>query len=153
MVDVIGRVFVGASSDCPFAAVDRILDEVQEKASIIFVEIHAEATSEKIAMGRHLEGRATAVWGTHTHVQTPDERVLPGGTAYLTDIGMVGSQNSVLGREVEAVVHKFKTGMPRRFKVVDDDILLCGAVVELDPATGRATHIERIRRPWSPSEC
>ncbi len=146
MIDVIGRVFVGASSDCPFAAVDAILEEVGPRCKAIFVEIHGEATSEKIAMGRHLEGRATAVWGTHTHVATADERVLPGGTAYLTDVGMVGSRESVLGRDIKAVLHRFTTGMPARFNVVDTDIMLCGAVVDFNPATGRAVKIERVTR-------
>lgn len=146
VIDVIGRVFVGASSDCPFAAVDRILKEIQPRVKIVFVEFHAEATSEKIAMGRYLEGRVTAVWGTHTHVATADERVLPNGTAYLTDIGMVGSQDSVLGREVDAVLHRFTTGMPRRFNVVETDILLNGAVVEFNPQTGKAVNIERVNR-------
>jgi len=146
VIDVIGRVFVGTPSDCPFAAVDRILAEVQPRCKVVFVEIHGEATSEKIAMGRHLEGRVTAVWGTHTHVPTADERVLPGGTAFQCDVGMVGSRESVLGRDIKAVLHRFTTGMPARFTVVDTDTMLCGAVVDFNPVTGRAVKIERVMR-------
>ncbi len=151
VIDLIGRVFVNAQSDNPFTAADRILEDLkQRQVRNIFVDIHAEATSEKIAIGRYLEGRVTAVWGTHTHVQTADERVLPKGTAFICDLGMVGSQESILGRDIRAVIHRMSTGMPRRFKVVDTDVLLCGAVVEFDPTSGRATGIERIAR-MSPS--
>jgi len=146
VINLAGRVFMGAPSDCPFAAADRIVTEVSKRTKTIFVDFHAEATSEKIAMGRYLEGRVTAVWGTHTHVQTADDRVLPEGTAYLTDIGMVGAEDSVLGRSIEAVLHRFTTGMPQRFTVVDEGVLLCGAVVEFDPATGKALSIQRIQR-------
>jgi len=146
VIDVIGRVFVGTPSDCPFAACDRILAELGPRCKVIFVDIHAEATSEKQAIGRYLDGRVTAVFGTHTHVATADERILPGGTAFQCDLGMVGSRESILGRDIGAVLQRFSTGMPARFKVVDTDIMLNGAVVEFNPVTGKATKIERVLR-------
>ncbi len=148
VINVIGRVFIGRSSDNPFDAVDRILDEMNHRTKIIFVDFHGEATSEKIAMGRHLDGRVTAVFGTHTHVPTADSRVFPGGTAFQCDLGMVGSRQSIIGRDINSVVASFKTGMPARFKVIDKDIELNGAVVEFDPTTGRAKHIERVYQTY-----
>ncbi|MHC4841892.1 MAG: TIGR00282 family metallophosphoesterase [Planctomycetota bacterium] len=148
VINVLGRVFMNTRSDCPFAAVDRIIEEVSRRTPIIVVDIHAEATSEKIAMGRYLAGRVTAVWGTHTHVQTADERILDGGTAYITDLGMVGSSESVLGRDLKAVMHNFSTGLPARFHVVEHDIVVHGVVIEFDQQTGKALSIERIRVPW-----
>lgn len=149
VINLLGRVFLNFLGDNPFVAADRVLEEVKGKTDCIFVDFHAEATSEKIAMGRYLEGRVTAVWGTHTHVPTADERILPGGTAYLTDVGMVGGRDSVLGREIKPVMQRFVSGMPARFKVVEDQILLQGAVIDFEPKTGRATAIERIERYWS----
>ena len=110
-------------------------------------EIHAEATSEKIAFGRHLEGRATSVVGTHTHVQTADDRVLPGGTAYLSDLGMTGPVDSVLGRAIDPVLKKFRTGMPTKFDVAKGDIALQGALIDVDMTTGKARSIRRVQEP------
>lgn len=152
VITVLGRIFMNNMAQCPFAAVDRILKEVAGRTRTIFVDIHAEATSEKIAMGRYLDGRVTAVFGTHTHVQTADEQIFPGGTAHITDIGMVGAEESVLGREVAPVVHRFRTGMPARFKVAGGPMVLNGAVVTFDGETGRATAIERVRRVWRNQE-
>lgn len=146
VINLMGRVFLKAQSDCPFVEADRILAQVESRTKTIFVDFHAEATSEKIAMGRFLDGRVTAVWGTHTHVQTADERVLPKGTAFLCDLGMVGARESILGRDINAVVTKFSTGMPSRFKVVETGIEFNGAVVDFDPETGLATGIERVVR-------
>jgi metallophosphoesterase (TIGR00282 family) len=142
VLSLIGRVFM-PPADCPFRTADAMLQQI--KHPMVFAEIHAEATSEKIALGRHLEGRVTSLVGTHTHVQTSDETVLPKGTAYLTDLGMTGPKDSVLGRDVSSVLKKFITGLPHKFEVAEDDVALEGAIITADPATGRATAIERIR--------
>ena len=145
VINLIGRVFMQPNYDCPFRTADSILGKKSEMAKIIVVDMHAEATSEKIAMGRYLDGRVSAVVGTHTHVQTSDETILPGGTAYLTDLGMTGPKDSVLGREVEPVLNRFLTGMPTRFGVAKNDICLEGLIVEVDEQSGQATSVERIR--------
>ena len=117
---------------------------LRERTKIIFVDFHAEATSEKIAFGRFLDGRVSAVVGTHTHVQTADEQIFPHGTAYLTDAGFTGPHDGVLGRETEPVIRKFLTGMPQRFEVAKNRVLLHGAVIEIDDASGRAIKIQRV---------
>lgn len=137
-----GRVFMGSCDD-PFRAADACLQQI-EKARVVFVDFHAEASSEKMALAWYLDGRVTAVVGTHTHVPTADERVLPGGTAFLTDSGMTGPYESVIGVKREAVVEKFLTGMPARFEPATGDVRLCGVVVECDEATGKARSIDRI---------
>jgi 2',3'-cyclic-nucleotide 2'-phosphodiesterase len=114
------------------------------EAKIIFVDIHAEATSEKISLGWYLDGRVTAVVGTHTHIPTADERVLPGGTAYITDVGMSGPYESVIGVQKELVIGRFLTNMPARFEAATGDPRLCAVVVDCDPTTGRANKIERV---------
>ena len=149
VVNLIGRVFIAHHVDNPFTVVDRILNEVQGHSKYIFVDFHGEATSEKIAMGRFLDGRVTAVFGTHTHVQTADERIFPKGTAFISDVGMVGGHESVIGRDIQGVINSFYTGMPSRFKVVEKDIMLNGAVVEVDPDTGNAKKITRVTRRHS----
>ena len=131
------------------------LDEVKrlrEQTKIIFVDFHAEATSEKIAFARMLDGQVSAVVGTHTHVQTADEQIFPGGTAYLTDAGFTGPQESVLGREIEPVLKRFLTGMPQRFEVAKNNVLLHGAVIEIDNASGKALSIQRVSEPLRLSE-
>jgi 2',3'-cyclic-nucleotide 2'-phosphodiesterase len=145
---LVGRVFMGRPGDNPFVAADRMLEEIGDKAQTIIVDFHAEATSEKIALGRYLDGRASIVFGTHTHVATADAQVFPGGTAYITDLGMVGARRSILGRDPEAVIRSFRTGLPTRFGVVQEDVVLCGAVVECDPETGRALKITRVQRDF-----
>lgn len=147
VVNVQGRVFMNPS-DCPFRAMDAALAEIPKNVPV-FVDFHAEATSEKITMGRYLDGRVTAVVGTHTHVQTSDTMVLPGGTAYLTDLGMTGPYVSSIGRDLKPVTRRFLTGMPSRFDVAEGPCVLEGAVVEFDPATRKASSIEtlRIREP------
>ena len=145
VVSVLGRLFMRLTADCPFAAADRVLAAIPKHVKIIVVDIHAEATSEKIAMGWHLDGRVSAVLGTHTHVPTADERVLPKGTAYITDLGMTGPYDSVLGRVKERVVRALVTAVPNRFEVATGDIRLCGVIVCVDTTTGLATSIERIR--------
>lgn len=141
-LSLIGRVFM-PPADCPFRTADAMLKQIP--CSLVFAEIHAEATSEKIALGRHLDGRVTALVGTHTHVQTSDETVLPGGTAYLTDLGMTGPKDSVLGRDVQSVLKKFINGMPSKFEIAEEDVALEGALITADPATGRAVAIKRVR--------
>jgi metallophosphoesterase (TIGR00282 family) len=138
-----GRVFM-AQSDCPFRTADRELEELPESCKIRIVDMHAEATSEKIAMGWHLDGRATAVVGTHTHIPTADERVLPGGTAYITDIGMTGPYDSIIGIKKETVLEKFLTQMPARFEPAENDVRLCAVLIQADTGTGRAVAIERL---------
>ncbi len=144
---VLGRTFMNVRADCPFHAADRILTNLPAAASVIVVDAHAETTSEKVAMGWYLDGRVTAVVGTHTHLQTADEHVLPGGTAYITDLGMTGPYDSVLGRDKHAVVQSLVTGVPQPYNVATDDARVCGVILECDPATGRAASIERINIP------
>jgi metallophosphoesterase (TIGR00282 family) len=141
---VLGRNYLTLKSSCPFATADAKLAELADQCDAVFTEVHMEATSEKIAMGWHLDGRAAAVVGTHTHVPTADGRVLPGGTAYLSDAGMCGPYASVLGREVAPVIESFLDGMKRRFPVADGDVRLAGCLIEIDAATGLALSFERI---------
>jgi len=143
VVNVMGRVHM-ASLENPFRTVDREVAALAERTRVILVDFHAEATSEKIAMGWFLDGRVTAVIGTHTHVQTADERVLPGGTAYLTDVGMSGPHDGVIGVDKSPVLQRFLTGMPVRFETAAGDPRLHAVVVAADPATGRATAITRL---------
>ena len=142
IISLIGRVFMDPA-DCPFRAADRLIGMAQAKT--ILIDFHAEATSEKIALGRYLDGRVTAVVGTHTHVQTSDETILPKGTAYITDLGMTGPKDSVIGREVEPVVQRFITGMPQKFDTAKNDPALEGVILDIDIKTGKARSIERIR--------
>jgi 2',3'-cyclic-nucleotide 2'-phosphodiesterase len=138
-----GRTFM-PNLENPFVLADAEVNRLRTETPIVFVDIHAEATSEKIALGRFLDGRASAVIGTHTHVQTADEWVLPGGTAFLSDAGFTGPHDSVLGRTVEPIVRRFLTGMPSRFEVASERVLLQGALIEIDATTGRARTISRV---------
>ena len=138
-----GRVFMPPVDD-PFAVVLKEIDALKERARIIFVDFHAEATSEKVAMGWHLDGKVTAVVGTHTHVQTADERILPKGTAYLTDVGMTGPHDSVIGVQIEAALGKFINGLPARFDTATGNPRLHAVLIDADEVTGRATDIERL---------
>lgn len=145
VMNLMGRTFL-YPIDCPFKKADAILSEIGDRAKVIVVDMHGEATSEKRAMGLYLDGRVSSVTGTHTHVMTADEEVLPGGTAYLTDIGMSGSPNSVIGMRKEEVLHRFLKGSPARFVVADTPpYLLQAAVVDVDEQTGKARSIIRIR--------
>jgi hypothetical protein len=139
-----GRTFIMPALENPFVMGLEEVKKLRERTKIIFVDFHAEATSEKIAFGRMLDGQASAVVGTHTHVQTADEKVFPGGTAFLTDVGFTGPHDSVLGRETEPVVRRFLTSMPQRFEVAKGGILLQGALIEIDESTGKALNIQRI---------
>ena len=141
VIDLMGRVFMNGTND-PFHAANDILAGIQAK--VILVDFHAEATSEKVAMGWHLDGRVTAVLGTHTHIPTADQRILPGGTAYQTDVGMSGPYDSVIGVEKELVLHRFLTGMPGKFEAAKGNPKMCASLITCDPATGRASGIQRI---------
>ena len=144
VLSVQGRTFMQPQLDNPFCLAAGEVKRLRERTKIIFVDFHAEATSEKIAMGRYLDGQVSAVVGTHTHVQTADEQILPGGTAYLSDAGFTGPHESVLGREIEPVIKKFLTAMPQRFEVAKDRVMLHGVVVEIDASTGKAVRIQRV---------
>ena len=143
VINVMGRVFMLPIDD-PFAGVLREIDAIRHRARILVVDFHGEATSEKVAMGWHLDGKVTAVLGTHTHVQTADERILPNGTAYLTDAGMTGPHDSIIGMDREASLARFLNGMPSKFEPATGNPRLNGAVIEADDKTGRATRITRI---------
>ena len=149
-----GRAFIQPPLENPFliAEIEAKRLREEEGAKVIFVDFHAETTSEKIAMGRMLDGEVSAVIGTHTHVQTADEQIFPGGTAFLCDAGMCGALESVLGRRVEPVVEKFKTGLPNRFPVARGEVGLRGAIVDVDEETGKAIAIERFAEDVSPPD-
>ena len=141
VINLQGRVFMQDNDD-PFRKADELLRQITSK--VIVVDMHAEATSEKIAMGWYLDGRVTAVLGTHTHVPTADARVLPNGTAYQTDVGMSGPYDSVIGVQKEQILNRFLTGLPGRFEAAKGDPRLCAVLIECDPASGRATSIQRL---------
>lgn len=151
---VLGRTFMRAV-DCPFLAADRVLTALASQAKCIVVDVHAEATADKYLLGHYLNGRVSAVLGTHTHVPTADEHVLPGGTAFQCDVGMTGPHASILGRDVEPVLAAALTFLPKPFTVAQDDVRLNGAIVEVDPTTGQAIGIRRVQytgaevRSWS----
>ena len=147
VVNLIGRVFL-PNNDDPFRAAQAEVAKLRRQTNVIVVDLHAEATSEKIAMGRFLDGQVSAVIGTHTHVQTSDEQILPKGTAYISDVGMCGPHDSVLGREVDAVLKRFLTQMPQKMEVADGKVELCGVIIDVDEDSGRARAIERVRIPY-----
>ncbi|MBX3334328.1 MAG: TIGR00282 family metallophosphoesterase [Nitrospira sp.] len=144
VLQLMGRVYM-PTIDCPFQTAKRVLSRVKQETSAIIVDMHGEATSEKMAMGHFLDGEVVAVVGTHTHVQTADEQILPKGTAYITDIGMTGPLHSVIGVKKELAIEKFLTGMPRRFEVASGPSVFCAVLLELDPRLGKAITFERIR--------
>jgi hypothetical protein len=146
VLNLMGRVFL-PQLDCPFRKADEELERLRAETSIIVVDMHAEATSESQAMGWHLDGRVSVVVGTHRHVQTADERLLPKGTAYITDLGLTGPTDSVIGVEPELALARFLSGMPNRFEPAKGPAMLQGAVIRIDPETGRGLSIERLRVP------
>lgn len=143
VVSLIGRIFM-KPADCPFNAIDKILGKLQQEADVVVVDFHAEATSEKIAMGYYLDGKASCVFGTHTHVVTADEKILAKGTAYITDVGMTGPHDSILGRGVDSVSKSFRTQMPYPFEIASGDVKLNGILVTVDSNTKKAERIERV---------
>jgi len=151
IINLQGRVFMPNHVDDPFRCVDEILRQQGVNSRVVIVDMHAEATSEKYAMGWYLNGRASIVYGTHTHVQTADERILPAGTAYITDVGMCGPLDSVIGMEKETVIRGFITQLPRQFEVAQDNVVLQGIVVDVDETNGQAREIRRLRVPWEAS--
>lgn len=151
VVNAQGLTFMPAL-DSPFRILQQALPSIRAEAPVILVDFHAEATSEKIALARMLDGQVTAVIGTHTHVQTGDEQIFPGGTAFLCDAGFTGAHESVLGREIAPVIARFLTNMPQRFPVATERIFLQGAIVECDPATGRSLRITRVNEPLPATE-
>jgi len=151
VISLLGRVFMHPV-DCPFRGLDALLEELDEKADLFVLDFHAEATSEKQAMGLHADGRVSVVVGTHTHVPTADSCILPQGTAFQCDLGMTGPYRSIIGMDADAVMKKFLTGMPSRFEVARDDARLCGLVVDVDTWSGHATHVERVDERLEPEE-
>jgi len=144
VINLVGRVFMEAV-DCPFERVRAELEGLKKKTPVVIVDIHAEATSEKMAMGWYLDGVVSAVIGTHTHVQTADEKILPGGTAFITDCGMTGPHDSVIGRKKEKILTRFITQMPTRFEVATEGLEMQGVIVDIDEKTGKATGIKRVQ--------
>jgi metallophosphoesterase (TIGR00282 family) len=142
--NLLGRIFMNLPSDDPFATADRVLKALPPAVKVIVCDMHAEASSEKVAMGHHLDGRASLVFGTHTHVPTADAKVLPGGTAFISDLGMCGPYDSVLGRRKDKVLKYMTTNMPTPFDVATGDVRMCGAIAEIDETTGKALSIERV---------
>ncbi|MBF0122744.1 MAG: TIGR00282 family metallophosphoesterase [Candidatus Omnitrophica bacterium] len=143
---LLGRTFIKYPTDCPFLALDRLFKELRQLTPNIIVDIHAEATSEKVAMGWYADGRVSAVLGTHTHIQTADEKILPQGTAYITDVGMTGPYDSVIGQMKERIVERYLTGLPNKFEVAAGVATLCGVIIDIDETTGKARGIERVQK-------
>ncbi|MCE1164509.1 MAG: TIGR00282 family metallophosphoesterase [Bacteroidetes bacterium] len=146
VINLIGRVYM-KPLDCPFRAFDRIYEKVRAETSIIFIDFHAEATSEKIAFGWYADGKVSAVVGTHTHVQTADSRILPGGTAYITDVGMTGPYDSVIGMKKETSIKRYLYGTPFKHEVAEEDVKFAGVLIEIDAETGKSKSIKRILKP------
>jgi 2',3'-cyclic-nucleotide 2'-phosphodiesterase len=144
VINLMGRVYMEPLMS-PFLVADQLIDKIRETTNLIFVDFHAEATAEKVALGWYLDGRVSAVVGTHTHVQTADERILPGGTAYLTDAGCCGPRDGVIGMDKESVFRRMVNQLPARFDVASGPALLCGVRLTLDPKSGKATEIERVQ--------
>ena len=150
VINVQGRTYMLPHLENPFLTIDAEVARLQDETKVIFVDVHAETTSEKIAMGRFLDGRVSAVVGTHTHVQTADEQIFPGGTGFLCDAGMCGPAESVLGREIEPILQRFCTSLPVNFPVAKNDVRLHGLLIDIDEATGRSLHVRRIAEPCPP---
>lgn len=144
VIDLIGRTNMGVLSENPFLSVDKIINKISEKVDIIIVDFHAEATAEKIAMKHHLDGKVNFIFGTHTHVQTADEEITEKGTAYITDLGMTGPKQSVIGMEIEASLKRFITSLPERYKLAAGECILCGAVIDINDESCRTEKIDRI---------
>lgn len=146
VINLLGRVFMRYNVNCPFGAFDGIIKEIKKETPVAIVDMHAETTSEKVAFGHYVDGRASVVFGTHTHIQTADERVLDKGTAYITDLGMTGPYDSVIGQNKENIIQRFLTSMPNKFEVAKDGVHISGILVNLDERTGKARSIVRIHR-------
>lgn len=150
VINLLGRVFMDGLWDCPFASSDKIFSELPSEAKITICDFHCEATSEKIAFGRYLDGKASLVFGTHTHVQTADETILPEGTAFITDVGMCGATSGVIGMDAETALFRFTTGRPKFYESAKGSGTLHGVICEVNPETGKSVRIERLRYPPQP---
>jgi len=148
VINLLGRVFMRYNIDCPFQKLAKIVENLKKETPILVVDMHAEATSEKIALGWFSDGKVSAVVGTHTHVQTADEKILPQGTAYITDLGMTGPYDSVIGQNKERIVQRFLSSLPHRFEVAKDDMQLHAVVLDIDETTGRSRSITRVQRSF-----
>lgn len=146
VINLLGRVFMRYNVDCPFRYLQRLTADIKQKTPVMILDFHAETTSEKVAMGFFIDGQISAVVGTHTHIQTADEKILPRGTAYITDLGMTGPYDSVIGQNKEKIIKRFLTSLPERFEVARDNCWLHGVVIDVDERTGKAVKIERIQR-------
>lgn len=144
VINIQGRTFMQPPLENPFRIIQAEVERMREETHVIFVDVHAETTSEKIAMGRFLDGKVSGVVGTHTHTQTADEQIFPGGTAFLCDAGMCGPSESILGRDIDAILKRFLTSQPVSYPVARGPVVLCGALIDIDETTGRALHIERV---------
>lgn len=144
VINLIGRVDINILTENPFLIAKKIIEKIQNQVDIIIVDFHAEATAEKIALGYYLDGKATAIFGTHTHVQTADEKILPNGTAYITDIGMTGPEHSVIGMDIKASIKRFETTLPERYKIAEGNCIFNGVIFEIDDETSKATNVKRI---------
>lgn len=144
VMNLLGRVDINILTENPFIMAREMIEEIQDKVDMIFIDFHAEATAEKIAMGRFLDGKITALFGTHTHVQTADERILPNGTAYITDLGMTGPKESVIGMDIQASLKRFETTLPEKYKLAEGECILNAVIFEIDDKSNRARNIERI---------
>lgn len=149
IINVLGRVFLHIHASDPFAALKNEIEQMRRKTKVVIVDIHAEATSEKIALFRYLDGQASLIFGSHTHVQTADEQISPSGTAYITDCGMTGPHDGVIGRVTEQVLKRFLTQMPGRMEVAEGDVKICGVIAEIDKHTGKALKITRHQWPFA----
>ena len=149
VVNLLGRVFMRYHLECPFRTLERIVAEIRRETPVIIVDMHAEATSEKVALGHFVDGKVSAVVGTHTHIQTADEKILPRGTAYITDLGMTGPYDSVIGQGKEDIIKRFLTSRPVKFQVAENDIVVHGAVINVDERLGTARNITRIQRAFA----
>jgi len=146
ILNVQGRVFMEPTTDCPFRAAEREMKRLKLVTPIIIVDVHAEATSEKVALGWFLDGKASCIFGTHTHIPTADARILPQGTAFITDVGMTGPYDSVIGRRTDQILERFLLGVPVKSEVAEDNVQLHGLLVDIDPYSGKATSVERVMR-------
>jgi 2',3'-cyclic-nucleotide 2'-phosphodiesterase len=149
VMSLLGRIFMNLPSDDPFAAAERVLKQIPRHVRVVICDVHAEASSEKVALGHYLDGRVSLVFGTHTHIPTADAKILPGGTGYISDVGMCGPYDSVLGRRKDRVIKHMTTNMPAPFDVATGDVRLCGVLAEIDADTGRAISIQRIEEKTS----
>ena len=148
VINLLGRTFMRYNVLCPFLALDKIVAQIKEQTSVIMVDMHAEATSEKVALGHFSDGKVSAVFGTHTHIQTADEKILPEGTAYITDLGMSGPYDSVIGQDKQKIINRFLTSMPHKFEVAQAIGTVHGVIVKVDPKTGKAEGISRLQMAY-----